>query len=102
MSTKIDMMEVFERLKSAELNNKAANEIVEKPATRSDVDEILNELKKVLATKADLKAEVDRLVAQLKKTRFAMMVYSILIALLIVATNTGVSDHIAALLSIGK
>ncbi|MBF0464254.1 MAG: hypothetical protein HQK88_05250 [Nitrospirae bacterium] len=102
MATKIDMLEVFERLKAAELSKKAANEIVEKPATRSDVDEILIELKKVLATKADLKAEVDRLIAQLKKTRLVIMINFILIALLIIANNSGVLNHITSLLGIDK
>ncbi|QWR77483.1 hypothetical protein [Candidatus Magnetomonas plexicatena] len=102
MTSKIDMIEVFKRLKAAELSKEAANEIVEKPETISDADEILSELKKVLATKADLRAAVDRLIAEQKKTRFVIMVNFILIALLILANNTVVLNNIAGLLGIDK
>ncbi|MEO5356124.1 MAG: hypothetical protein H7844_02365 [Nitrospirae bacterium YQR-1] len=56
MATAIDTLKIYERLKNADLSDKAAKEIAEvvREATGSSSEETKQELTKEFATKADL------------------------------------------------
>ncbi|MEO5356099.1 MAG: hypothetical protein H7844_02240 [Nitrospirae bacterium YQR-1] len=94
------MLQVYHRLKGAQLSSKAANQLISQPATRSDVDELLIELKKVLATKEDLRNEINRLIAEQKKTRQAIMINILIIAVLFILNNPASLDFVSNLLGI--
>ncbi|MBF0518308.1 MAG: hypothetical protein HQK92_01135 [Nitrospirae bacterium] len=75
MATTIDTLKIYERLKSADLSDKAAKEIAEvfketseglaTPSISTIKSEIKEELSKELATKADLREEIRNATAEL-------------------------------------
>jgi hypothetical protein len=102
MANKIDMLLVYKRLKDMQLSKKAANQVIEQPATKTNLDELLAELKKILATKEDLRKEINRLIAEQRKTRQVIILNLLVIVFLIILNNPPSLDFISTLTGIFK
>ncbi|MEO5358185.1 MAG: hypothetical protein H7844_12940 [Nitrospirae bacterium YQR-1] len=122
MATTIDTLKIYERLKDAELSEKAAKEIAEVIKETTDFSsgmktEIKEELSKDLATEGNLQLVETRLSGEITKveTRLSgemkvlksdlewkMKLYFLVLAFLIILSNPRALDLISKLLGIVK